>query len=450
MTEGRKQPWSAEAEKAVLAGVLLNPEIAIEVYAMLTESDFYDNRHRRIYLQAKTIDSRGEPVDLITVSNELERLGELEAAGGLEYIAAITDDLPFLSNVKSYCRIVKDSSQLRQYLSISSQGVERALSTNVNVSELLDDISQKLFDIGTSSSQKDFYRVSELTDEALQDFRTMRDAKDGVTGLSTGLEPLDRMTTGFHPGEMNVIAATPGVGKTSLAMNMARHIASLKKGIVVFFSLEMTALDLTKRLISSMAGVSTQAIVDGNLADSFYDDLDKAGRSLHELPIFIDDTPSISSAEIRAKTRRLAQKEQGSVAAVFVDYLQLMQGADDVENHQLRVAKNSADLKGLAKDLGIPVIVLSQLSREAAKRGAPPRLSDLRDSGAIEQDADLVMFLHDENANTGQQDDRAHGGLRRILLRIAKQRKGQRGDIKLIFNPSITTFYPDETQDDGF
>ncbi|MCK5133822.1 MAG: replicative DNA helicase [Candidatus Sabulitectum sp.] len=450
MTEGRKQPWSAEAEKSVLAGVLIDSMIAIEVFAMLSESDFYDNRHRRIFLASKVIDSRGEPIDLVTVSNELERIGELDAAGGLEYISALTDDLPFLSNVLSYSKIVKDGSLLRQFLSIASQGMDKVFSTNVNASELLDEVSQKMFDIGTSSSQKDFFRVSELTAEAINTFRTMRDAKDGVTGLSTGLEPLDRMTTGFHPGEMNVIAARPGVGKTSLALNMARNIAAQGKGAVVFFSLEMTADQLTQRLVSSMAGVGIQPIIDGTLADRFFDDLNKAAEDLSNLPIFIDDTPSISSAEIRAKTRRLAQREKGGIAAVFVDYLQLMHGSDDVESHQLRVAKNSSDLKGLAKDLKIPVMVLSQLSRGAAKREGPPRLSDLRDSGAIEQDADMVMFLHDENADSGKEDDRAQGGLRRILLKIAKQRKGQRGDIRLIFNASTTTFYPDETQDDGF
>ena len=450
MTEGRKQPWSAEAEKAVLAGVLLDSMIAIEVFAMLSESDFFDNRHRRIFLASKAIDSRGEPIDLVTVTNELDREGELDEAGGLEYIAGITDDLPFLSNVLSYSRIVKDGSLLRQFLSIASQGMDKVFSTNVNATELLDDISQKMFDIGTSSSQKDFFKVGELTAEAIRTFRTMRDARDGVTGLSTGLDPLDRMTTGFHPGEMNVIAARPGVGKTSLALNMARNIAEQAKGAVVFFSLEMTAEQLTQRMVSSMAGVGTQAIVDGTLADHFFDDLDKAALTLSELPIFIDDTPSISSAEIRAKTRRLAQREKNGISAVFVDYLQLMQGDDGVENHQLKVAMNSSALKGLAKDLKVPVMVLSQLSRGAAKREGPPRLSDLRDSGAIEQDADLVMFLHDENADSGKEDDRSQGGLRRILLKIAKQRKGQRGDIRLIFNASTTTFYPDDMQDDGF
>ncbi|MCK5841492.1 MAG: replicative DNA helicase [Candidatus Sabulitectum sp.] len=450
MTEGRKQPWSAEAEKSVLAGVLIDPVIAVEVFAILSESDFFDSRHRRIFLASRVIDSRGEPIDLVTVSNELDRLGELEAAGGLEYIAAITDDLPFLSNVISYSKIVKDSSLLRQFLSIASQGMDKVYSTNVDASELLDDVSQRMFDIGTSSSQKDFFKVGELTAEAINTFRTMRDAKDGVTGLSTGLEPLDRMTTGFHAGEMNVIAARPGVGKTSLALNMARNIAGQGKGAVVFFSLEMTADQLTQRLISSMAGVGIQAIIDGTLAEHFFDDLDRAAKDLSNLPIFIDDSPSISSAEIRAKSRRLAQREKEGIAAIFVDYLQLMQGDDGVENHQLKVAKNSSDLKGLAKDLKVPVMVLSQLSRGAAKREGPPRLSDLRDSGAIEQDADMVMFLHDENSDSGKEDDRARGGLRRILLKIAKQRKGQRGDIRLIFNASTTTFYPDDMQDDGF
>jgi replicative DNA helicase len=450
MTEGKKQPWSAEAERAVLAGILLNPEIAVEVFAALVESDFYDNRHRRIYSAARTIDFRGEPIDLVTVNNELSRCGELDIAGGLEYIAALTDDLPFLSNVLSYTGIVRDNSLLRQFLCVATEGIDKAFSTNVKANDLLDEVSQKMFDIGTTASQKDFFRVSELAADTISVFETMRDSKGGVTGLSTGLEPLDRLTTGFHAGEMNVIAATPGVGKTSLALNMARHIAAQNKGVVVFFSLEMTAIQLTQRLVCSMAGIGIQSIIDRTISPRHFDDLRKAAMDLKNLPIYIDESASVSSAEIRAKTRRLAQRENSGIAAVFVDYLQLMQGAEDVENHQLRVARNSADLKGLAKDLRIPVMVLSQLSRSAARRDGPPRLSDLRDSGAIEQDADLVMFLHDENADSGKEDDRSQGGLRKILLKIAKQRKGQRGEIRLIFNSATTTFYPEETDASGF
>ncbi len=450
MSEGRRPPWSAEAERAVLAGILIDPEIAVEIFAALGENDFFDNRHRRIFLAAKLIDSRGEPIDLVTVTNELDRSDELKEAGGVEYIAEITGEIPFLTNALNYSQIIKDASLLRQFISLATKGVEKAYSTNIDAGHLLDSVSQNMFDIGSSATKKDFFSVGELTAYAIQDFYIMRDATDGVTGLSTGLKPLDQMTTGFHPGEMNVIAARPGVGKTSLAMNIARHIASQGKGDVVFFSLEMTALDLTKRLVSSMAGFGIQAIINGTLAPKYYKDLEKAAKELEKLPIKIDETASISSAEIRAKTRRLAQREKNGIAAVFVDYLQLMAGDDGIESHQLKVAKNSADLKGLAKDMKVPVIVLSQLSRGAAKREGPPRLSDLRDSGAIEQDADMVIFLHDENADTGDTDERSQGGLRKILLRIAKQRKGQRGDIKLIFNPSITTFYPDDSQDEDF
>jgi len=450
MDEGRRQPWSSEAERGVLAGILLDPEIAVEVFAALSSADFYDPRHRAVFNSARSLDSRGEPIDLVTVVTELERTGDTELAGGLEYVAALADDLPFLSNVLSYSDIVRDSSLLRQFLSVASQGMDRVYSTSVKAADLLDDVSQKIFDIGTLSAVQDFVKVSELGASVMSVFETMRNSKDGVTGVSTGLEPLDSLTTGCHGGEMNVIAARHGVGKTSLALNMARHIAQQQVGTVAFFSLEMNSIQLAQRLVSSMAGVGTQPIIDGTLADHFYDDLYRASEQLKNIPISINDTPSITSAEIRAKTRRLAQREKNGLAAVFVDYLQLMAGADDVENHQLRVAKNSADLKGLAKDMNVPVIVLSQLSRGAAKREGPPRLSDLRDSGAIEQDADLVIFLHDENAESGDDDPKAQGGLRRILLKIAKQRKGQRGQINLIFNTATTTFFPDESQDHGF
>lgn len=448
MTEGKKQPWSAEAERGVLAGVILDAEIAVEVFANVATEDFYDPRHKKVFSAAKSLDSRGEPIDLVMINNELERDGELEQAGGLEYVASLTDDLPFLSNVLSYAAIVKDCSLLRQFLSVAKKGMDRIYSSNVKAAELLDQVSQGIFDIGTSAADRDFVQVSELGATVMGIFETMRSSKDGVTGISTGLQPLDRLTTGFHGGEMNVIAARPGVGKTSLALNMARHIASQNAGTVAFFSLEMSSLQLTQRLVCSMAGVGTQPIIDGTLSERHHKDLYTASEKLKDLPISINDTPSISSAEIRAKTRRLAQREKKGIAAVFVDYLQLMAGADDVENHQLKVAKNSADLKALAKDMDVPVIVLSQLSRGAAKREGPPRLSDLRDSGAIEQDADMVIFLHDEHADSGDDDQKTQGGLRHIVLKIAKQRKGQRGQINLIFNSSTTTFTPEESRED--
>lgn len=448
MSEPKKQPWSAEAERGVLAGVLLDPEMAVEVFANLTANDFFDPRHRILFTTAQNIDSRGEPIDFVTVTMELERLGQTEQAGGMEYPASIAEDLPFLSNVLSYAGIVKDCSLLRQFLNVASRGMDRVYSTSVKAADLLDEVSQKIFDIGTNAAQRDFVKVSELGASVMSVIETMRNSRDGVTGVSTGIAPLDRLTTGFHGGEMNVIAARPGVGKTSLALNMARHIAEQSVGTVAFFSLEMSALQLTQRLVCSMAGVGTQPIIDNTISDMHLKDIYAASERLARISISINDTPSISSAEIRAKTRRLAQREKEGVAAVFVDYLQLMSGAEDIENHQLKVAKNSADLKALAKDLDVPVIVLSQLSRGAAKREGPPRLSDLRDSGAIEQDADIVMFLHDENADSGDDDRKTHGGLRRILLKIAKQRKGQRGEVNLIFNAATTTFTPEETREE--
>jgi replicative DNA helicase len=444
----RKPPWSPEAEKGVLAGVLDQPEIAIEVFAILGEEDFFDPRHRLIYRTARSLDGKGMPIDLYTVISELGRTDDLTQAGDTQYIAGLADEVPYLTNALSYCQIVRDCSLLRQFLAVAGNGMEKVYSTNVSAVELLDEISQKIFDIGTTSSQRDFFKVSELTAETVRMIESLRDSAGGLTGLSTGIDPLDRLTTGFHGGEMNVLAARPGVGKTSLALNIADCIAKQRKGAVAFFSLEMTAAQLTQRLVCSKAGVGLQAIIDGTIAPRHYEDLRKAARELEDLPLYINDSSGISSAEIRAKTRRLAQKEKG-VAAVFVDYLQLMQGADDVENHQLRVARNSSDLKGLAKDLDIPVIVLSQLSRGAARREGPPKLSDLRDSGAIEQDADLVMFLHDENADSGDAD-LGNGGLRTVLLKIAKQRKGRRGQFNLMFDTVVTRFFPDERDDPGF
>ncbi len=441
-------PSSPEAERGVLGGILLDPDIAVEVFGILVEEDFLDPRNRNVFSTLRTLYDRGEPVDLVTAITEFQNRGGFSDSGGVDYITDLTNDVAYMANVLTYASIVREKSQLRQLVRISNETVRRVMSGDGSSTDLLDQAEQRIFGIAGNMTEQDFRRAGDIAPAALESLRRMSESQGGVTGLSTGLEPLDRLTTGFHPGELIILAARPGVGKTSLALNMARHIAEQGKGCVAFFSLEMSDEMLVRRLISMMSGIGTQPIIEGTLRPENWLELEQTARRLADLPIAINEKTELTSAELRAKVRRLHRKDK--VAAVFVDYLQLMKGADDLESHQLKVAMNSGALKALAKEIHVPVITLSQFSRNATKREGPPRLSDLRDSGAIEQDADLVMFLHDERADTGQTDsDGTSDRYRNIDLLVAKQRNGPRGKVRLVFTTATTRFDPAH-QDEGY
>ncbi len=441
-------PHSPEAERGVLGGVLLDPDIAVEVFGLLVEDDFHDPRNRMIFSCLRTLNERGDPIDLVTAMTEFQKRDGGADPAGESYITDLTDDVAYMANVLTYAGIVREKSQLRQLVRVSNDTVRRVMAGDGSSTDLLDLAEQRIFSIAGSMTEQDFRRAGDLAPSALESLRRMSESKGGVTGLSTGLEPLDRLTTGFHPGELIILAARPGVGKTSLALNMARHIAEQGKGCVAFFSLEMSDEMLVRRLISMMSGIGTQPIIEGTLRPENWLELEQTARHLADLPIMINEKTELTSAELRAKVRRLHRREK--VAAVFVDYLQLMKGADDLESHQLKVAMNSGALKALAKEIGVPVITLSQFSRNATKREGTPRLSDLRDSGAIEQDADLVMFLHDERADTGQADtDGSADRYRNVDLLVAKQRNGPRGRVRLVFTTATTRFDPVH-QDEGY
>jgi replicative DNA helicase len=448
MAPENRLPFSPEAERGVLGGVLLDPDIAVEVFGLLVDEDFHDPRNRAIFATLRLLYDRGDPVDLVTALAEHQRRTGSDDPADTDYITDLTNDVAYMANVLSYAGIVREKSQLRQLVRVSNETVRRVMSGDGTSSDLLDQAEQRIFGIAGNMTDQDFRRAGDIAPKALASLRQMSESKGGVTGLSTGLEPLDRLTTGFHQGELIILAARPGVGKTSLALNMARHIAEQGRGCVAFFSLEMSDEMLVRRLISMMSGIGTQPIIEGTLRPENWLELEQTARRLADLPIVINEKTELTSAELRAKVRRLHRREK--VAAVFVDYLQLMKGADDLESHQLKVAMNSGALKALAKEIRVPVITLSQFSRNAAKREGTPRLSDLRDSGAIEQDADLVMFLHDEKADTGQAEmDGSTDRYRNIDLLVAKQRNGPRGKIRLVFTTATTRFDPAH-QDEGY
>ena len=438
--EGRKPPYSAEAEMSVLGAVLLDQEIAVEVFAILKEQDFYDEKHRIIYRICIDLDSVNSVIDLVTVNTELQKHDLLKKVGGTEHLARLTDDVPVIGNALHYARIVHNMSLLRQLISVSQENINESYSGMEDARIILDRAEGKIFKISEGFGQGDFVAIKDLVDDGITTFEKLRDARTFVTGIPSGFSELDQMTTGFHSGELIILAARPGAGKTSFALNVAEYLSLHEKTPVGIFSLEMSNEQLAQRLMCSLAGVSRQTIMKGTFGKQCWVDLTSAADQLSHAPVFIDDTPGIRSMELRARARHLKKRE--NVGLIIVDYLQLMR-SDKGENRQQEIASISGDLKALSKELKTPILALSQLSRRAVAHEGPPRLSDLRESGAIEQDADLVMFLHDEGVEKGM-DSYGFEDLsqREVLLKIGKQRNGPRGEIRLAFQGDITRFTP--------
>jgi len=429
-TQGFVLPRNTDAERSVLAGVLLDPEIAVEVFSRLSPDDFADERNALILRACTSLDSRNVLVDLVTVTEELQRLKWLDAAGGLEYLASLTSDIPILGGVLQHAEMVREKSLMRKLFSASQLNIGDVAEASLPPREILDRAEKRIFEIGERLVNRDFTHISELAKQGIAELESLSRAGTHVTGLSTGLDQLDRMTTGLHGGELIIIAARPSAGKTTMALQMAGHIAERAPGAVGFFSLEMAEKQLGIRLLCADAGIGLNSVIEGTLPARMWQEYLNAADRLSRLRLFVDDTPGITSMELRAKARHL--KKRHGLSAVFVDYLQLMRGMGREENKQQEIAKISGDLKALAKDLDVPVIALSQLSRRAVAHEGPPRLSDLRESGAIEQDADLVLFIHDTQVDMSGSDD-ARGGPRDVQLVIGKQRNGPRGSMELLF-----------------
>lgn len=423
-------PRNVEAERSVLSGLLMDPEIAVELFTKLSADDFADERHALVWRACQQLDSRNSVIDLVTVCDELQRMKWLDQAGGVEYVSSITEDIPILSNVLQYAEIVREKSMLRRLLSASQMNMGDVVEGRLPARDIIDRAEKRIFEIGENLVSRDFVPLADLVSTGMADLEKLASAGTFVTGLSTGFESLDKLTTGLHGGELVVIAARPSVGKTTLALNMAEHIASKYPGAVGFFSLEMSGRQLAQRMICSNAGVNMNSIALGTLTQKQYQEMAHASDRLHRLPMYIDDSSPLSAVELRAKARHL--KKSHGLSALFVDYLQLMRGIGGEENRQQEIARISGDMKSLAKDLDVPIVALSQLSRRAVTHDGPPRLSDLRESGAIEQDADVVMFIHEAQGEEGTPDEGSRPA-REVKLVIGKQRNGPRGVINLVF-----------------
>ena len=433
----RRPPWSEEAEQAVLGAMLLDADAALRAAEFVDDTMFYREGHRRLFRAMFSITERGGAVDPLTLADELERRGELEGAGGREYLAFLLDAVPTVANVEYHARIVREKALLRRLIEVSTEIVGEAFEGRTTASELLDLAESRIFSLGQSKERSGFSRIKELLWPAMEKLEKLAQHESAITGVPTGFHDLDNMTSGFQPADLVIVAARPSMGKTAFTLNIAQHAAITAKTGVAFFSLEMSKESLVQRMLASEALIDAQALRKGGRAlDESMPRLAQAAGILSHAPIFIDDTPGITLLEMRAKARRL--KADHDIGLIMVDYLQLMSGPANSENRQQEVSQISRGLKGLAKELGVPVIALSQLSRAPEQRTGDdkgrPQLSDLRESGAIEQDADTVMLLHRPDYHEpGQQE-----GVIEVI--VGKQRNGPTGEVTLMYEKAYMRF----------
>lgn len=421
--------------------MLISPrDVIAECVEKINEGYFYVPAHQTIYTVLVELWNTGQGIDLITFTQTLRDRNILEAVGGAPAVTSLFTFVPTAANVAYYLEIVRDKFILRQIIAACTESVRRSYDEQDEVNNLLDEVEQKIFAVGEDRFKGQMLTMKDQVMDAIESIEKLYERRGGITGLSTGFTELDRMTNGLHAAEMIVIAARPSMGKTALAMNVAEHVAINEKRAVAVFSLEMSSQQLVQRMLCSRARVNLQKVRDGFLAERDFPSLTSAASKLAEAKIFIDDTAGLSILELRAKARRL--KAQHDIELIVVDYLQLLRSTTRraQDNRQLEISEISAGLKGLAKDLKIPIIVIAQLNRQPeARTGGKPRLSDLRESGSIEQDADLVGLLVRPEVYEEDEDARAEKAGEAELI-IAKQRNGPVGDVPLTFLKEFTRF----------
>lgn len=432
---GRVPPQSLEAETAVLGAMLLSREAVHRAEEILTEDAFYREAHRKIFRAIMNLSERNEAADLITVTEELRKMGDLDEMGGASYVSSVLDAVSTSANVEYHSRLVLEKAVLRRLINVSTQIVERSYDAEEASAEIVDWAEQQIFGITSLRDKREFIPLKELLTHTFEIIQELYEEKRVVTGVPTGFQDLDRMTAGLQPSDLIVIAGRPSMGKTSLALNMAENAAIRFKIPSAVFSLEMSREQLVQRLLCSEARVESHRLRTGYLKESEWPLLTDAAGRLAEAPIYIDDTPGISLMEMRAKARRL--KSKADLGVVIVDYLQLARGYQNPENRQQEISQISRGLKALAKELNVPVVALSQLSRAVEQRESRrPVLSDLRESGAIEQDADLVMFIYREEVYKPDKEEAK--GVAEVI--IGKHRNGPTGVVKLAFFDQYTRF----------
>src|SRR6058998_359625 len=437
----RAPPHSVDAEQGVLGSMLISPrETIAECVEKINEDYFYVPAHQTIYSVLVDLWNTGQAIDLITFTQVLRDRHLLDSVGGAAFVTSLFTFVPTAANVQYYLEIVRDKYILREIIAAATESVRRAYEEQDEVNNLLDEVEQRIFAVGEDRFKGQMLSMKDQVMEAIESIEKLYERKGGITGISTGFVEFDRMTSGMHGAEMIVIAARPSMGKTALVMNIAEHVAVQEKLPVGVFSLEMSSQQLVQRLLCSRARVNLQKVRDGFLGERDFPSLTAAASKLAEAKIFIDDSASLTILELRAKSRRL--KAQQDVQLIIVDYLQLLRSTSRraQDNRQLEISEISAGLKGLAKELKIPIIVIAQLNRQPeARTGGRPRLSDLRESGSIEQDADLVALLVRPEIYEEDEDARAEKAGEAELI-IAKQRNGPVGEIQLTFLKEFTRF----------
>ncbi|HVT49747.1 MAG TPA: replicative DNA helicase [Vicinamibacterales bacterium] len=437
-TTDRTLPHNLEAEKCVLGAVLINNHAFNQAAEVIDADDFYRHAHRRIFETMVGLTDRSEPVDLVTLKDALTKSGEIDEVGGPAYIASLTDGVPRTANVEYYARIVKEKSTLRRLIQASSDVLGRAYDADEDADVLLDEAERSIFQIAEHRMRSGFVSLASLVDSGYQLIDQLQQHRGLVTGVPTGFTELDEMTSGFQKSDLIIVAARPSMGKTSFILNIALNCAVDAGKSVGIFSLEMSKDQLFMRMLTSEARVDAHRFRGGYLGDQDYERLVGAFGRLHDAKVFIDDTPSAGILEMRAKARRL--KLEHGLDLIVIDYLQLMQGRGRFDNRQQELAAISRSLKILAKELEVPIVALSQLSRASESRSNHrPQLSDLRESGALEQDADVVLFIYREEMYTNEGEPNPESeGVAEII--IGKQRNGPIGDVRLAFLKQYTRF----------
>jgi replicative DNA helicase len=433
----RLPPHSVEAEQSLLGGVMLNPSAWDQIADVVVSDDFYRADHKLIFGAIGALNERDQPPDALTVSELLDRQGQLAAAGGLPYLSQLVRDVPSAANVRAYARIVRERAMLRQLIEIGNSIAGSAYDEEGrSVTELVDLAEQRVFDIADRGQRRGsgFIALKEILPDTIDRLDVLSNTEGDITGIPTGFGEMDNKTAGLQRGDLIIVAGRPSMGKTTLAMNIAENAAIAHRVPTAIFSMEMSAEQLSFRMIGSIGRVNQSHLRTGNLTDEDWSRIDSAVSIMSDAPLYIDDSPALSPTEVRARARRL--KREHDLGLIVIDYLQLMQVAGTKENRATEISEISRSLKALAKELKVPVVALSQLNRSVEQRtDKKPVMSDLRESGAIEQDADLIVFIYREEV---YEPDTPRRGVADII--IGKQRNGPIGEFHLTFLGEFTKF----------
>jgi len=437
--KGRVPPQNLDAEQSLLGGILVDPEALNKIVDIVDVDDFYREDHRTIFQLVIDLYEKNEPIDLLTVSSMARDKGLTEKMGGVANLSRLVDGMPTSANIAHYARMVKEKALLRNLMHVATDIVERGYEVDTNVDTFIDEAERMIFQIAEKKYRPSFFSIKDLVWESMKTIESLKSRVDGITGVATGFTDLDRMTGGLQPADLIVVAGRPSMGKTSFALNIAQYAAVAGDGETTLpvgvFSLEMSKEQLAMRLLSSEAEVEFFKIRSGGLKEEERTSLGRAAGKLYGAPLYIDDTPALSILDLRARARRL-KKEHG-LALLVVDYLQLMRGrTTSLDRREQEISEISRSLKALAKELNVPVIAISQLNRMVEQReDKRPRLSDLRESGAIEQDADVIIFIY---RDVVYNKDSKEPNTAEII--VGKQRNGPVGDVRLAFRDKYTTF----------